>query len=290
MNQPLNSSSSEIDRLQDEVRNLNLRLEELNDKLQKSENYKSHFLSLVTNEIINPFTSILGLSKGIIQLDENGMEKARELAQVIYSEAFFLDFQLNNIFMAARLEAGEATAAPSKVDILSVIKNVADEFHLECEEKAIEIVIDDSSFDVASRFVTDPVILKNVVLNLVSNAIKASGSNNKIIIKIWINNSKLFINVQDFGVGIEPYKLQEMFDRFKKLDETINSINTGSGIGLPVVRGVLDLLHGKLEVESKVGEGSTFKVVIPEAVLTECGFATDEGELFFDMDDDAESF
>ena len=290
MNQPLNNSNSQIDRLQDEVRNLNQRLEELNDKLQKSENYKSHFLSLVTNEIINPFTSILGLSKGIIQLDDNGVEKARELAQIIYSEAFFLDFQLNNIFMAARLEAGEATAAPSMVDILSVIKNVVDEFHLECEEKAIVIVIDDSTFDGSSRFVTDPVILKNVVLNLVSNAIKASGSNNKIVIKTWINNGELFINVQDFGIGIEPEKLNELFDRFKKLDDTINSINTGSGIGLPVVRGALDLLHGRLEVESKVGEGSTFKVVIPEAIRTECGFATDDGELFFDMNDDAESF
>ena len=280
----------EISRLQEENQKLNARLEALNEKLEKSEGYKSYFISLITNEIINPFTSILGLSKAITQLGGNDMNKAKELAQIIYSEAFFLDFQLNNIFMAARLEAGEAVANPVKVDVVSVLKQVLDEFKPEAEKKSLELLLENDDNPALSVFVVDPVIIKIVVSNLVSNAIKASDPENRVVVYAGVEEGILNITVQDFGVGIEQQKIHELFDRFKRLDETINSINTGSGIGLPVVTGVLDLLHGKLDVESEPGKGSIFRVTVPEAIRTDCGFAADDDELFFDMDDEAESF
>jgi len=280
----------EISRLQEENQKLNARLEALNEKLEKSEGYKSYFISLITNEIINPFTSILGLSKAITQLGGNDMNKAKELAQIIYSEAFFLDFQLNNIFMAARLEAGEAVANPVKVDVVSVLKQVLDEFKPEAEKKSLELLLENDDNPALSVFVVDPVIIKIVVSNLVSNAIKASDPENRVVVYAGVEEGILNITVQDFGVGIEQQKIHELFDRFKRLDETINSINTGSGIGLPVVTGVLDLLHGKLDVESEPGKGSIFRVSVPEAIRTDCGFAADDDELFFDMDDEAESF
>ncbi len=280
----------DISRLQEENQKLNARLEALNEKLEKSEGYKSYFISLITNEIINPFTSILGLSKAITQLGGNDMNKAKELAQIIYSEAFFLDFQLNNIFMAARLEAGEAVANPVKVDVVSVLKQVLDEFKPEAEKKSLELLLENDDNPALSVFVVDPVIIKIVVSNLVSNAIKASDPENRVVVYAGVEEGILNITVQDFGVGIEQQKIHELFDRFKRLDETINSINTGSGIGLPVVTGVLDLLHGKLDVESEPGKGSIFRVTVPEAIRTDCGFAADDDELFFDMDDEAESF
>ncbi|RLD90671.1 MAG: sensor histidine kinase [Bacteroidetes bacterium] len=286
----INNNEIDVERLKEEIADLQLRLEQMNDKLGKSEGYKSHFLSLVTNEIINPFTSILGLSKGITRLKDDEMEKARKLAKIIYSETFFLDFQLNNIFMAARLEAGEAVANPVKVDILTLINNVIVDFEVDITKKQLSVKVDHNNSDKLTHFVSDPAILKTVVANLLSNAIKASNINGQIIISVEEADAMLHISVQDFGVGIDADKEHELFDRFKKLDDTINSINTGTGIGLAVVQGVLDLLHGSLEMESEVGKGSLFKATIPEAIRTECGFATDDGELFFDMDDDSESF
>ncbi len=280
----------ELNRLQEENQKLHERLEELNEKLEKSEGYKSYFISLITNEIINPFTSILGLSKAITQLDDNDTGRAKELARIIYSEAFFLDFQLHNIFMAARLEAGEAVANPVKTDVLSVLQKVFEEFKPEAEKKSVELLLNSENEEPLGRFVVDPIIVKIVVSNLVSNAIKASEPDSRVIVNADVDNGILTITVQDFGVGIEQEKIHELFDRFKRLDETINSINTGSGIGIPVVTGVLDLLHGELSVESKPGKGSLFKVTIPEALRTDCGFAADDDELFFDMDEEAESF
>jgi len=285
-----NNNGADFERLKNEVTVLQQRLEQMNDKLEKSESYKSHFLSLVTNEIINPFTSILGLSKGITQLKDGEMEKARKLAKIIYSETFFLDFQLNNIFMAARLEAGEAVANPVKVDILSVIDNVVTDFDVDITKKQLNVVVDNDGSEKLTHFVSDSGILDIIVANLLSNAIKASDAGGKIIVTVRETDGILQIAIQDFGVGIDADKEHELYDRFKRLDDTINSINTGSGIGLAVVQGVLDLLHGNLELESEVGKGSLFKASIPEAIRTECGFATDDGELFFDMDDDSESF
>jgi signal transduction histidine kinase len=284
------SNGTDAERLKNEVDELQQRLEQMNNKLEKSESYKSYFLSLITNEIINPFTSILGLSKGITRLKDNEIEKARKLAGIIYSETFFLDFQLNNIFMAARLEAGEAVANPVKVDVLSVVANVIADFNVEASKKQLDIIVNDNGSDKLNSFISDSAILKIVVANLLSNAIKASYAEGKIIVELIEADSILQIKVQDFGVGIDADKKHELFDRFKKLDDTINSINTGSGIGLAVVQGVLDLLHGSLEMVSELGKGATFIASVPEAIRTECGFATDDGELFFDMDDDSESF
>ncbi len=285
-----NNKAVDVERLKAEVAELNRRLELMNEKFEKSENYKSHFLSLVTNEIINPFTSILGLSKGITQLKDDEIEKARKLAKIIYTETFFLDFQLNNIFMAARLEAGEAVANPVKVDVLSVINSVVNDFSVEAGKKQIEIEVVNNDDEKLTQFVSDSSILELVTANLLSNAIKASFDKGKVIISADIKDGMLYLSVKDFGTGIDAGKEHELFDRFKKLDDTINSINTGSGIGLAVVQGVLDLLHGNLELESEPGKGSLFRVSVPEAIRTECGFATDDGELFFDMDDDSESF
>ncbi len=285
-----NNHRNHTERLQQQVAELNQRLEQMNDKLEKSERYKSHFLSLITNEIINPFTSILGLSKAITQLKDDEIDKARGLAQIIYSETFFLDFQLNNIFMASRLEAGEAVANPVKTDVLAVVSNVVGNFGIETEKKQLKIVVNNDGSQKLSSFVSDPSILEIVVANLLSNAIKASADKGEVIINVNITDAVLHLEVEDFGVGIDAEKEHELFDRFKKLDNTINSINTGSGIGLAVVQGVLDLLHGTLELKSEPGKGSLFTASVPEAIRTECGFATDDGELFFDMDDDSESF
>ena len=90
-----------------EVQELNDELRKVNRKLEDSEALKSHFISNITNEIINPFASILALSKNILSVDKENWKKVITMVSLIYSEAFNLDFQLRNIFVAAKLEAGE---------------------------------------------------------------------------------------------------------------------------------------------------------------------------------------
>ena len=90
------------------IKELNRELVQVNEKLTESEKLKSHFISNITNEIVNPFASIVNLAKNLMWLDKNKQMDVKKIAGLIYLESFRLDFQLKNIFMAAKIEAGEA--------------------------------------------------------------------------------------------------------------------------------------------------------------------------------------
>ena len=105
----------------DDLREMTGKLEEMNTKLQESESVKGHFLSNIRNEINNPLTSIMGLSTQFMGNKQCDPERCADISRMIYLEAFHLDFQLQNIFMAAELEAGEAEPAFSRVDILRIV-------------------------------------------------------------------------------------------------------------------------------------------------------------------------
>ena len=104
-----------------ELTTLNDELRAVNKKLEESEALKSHFISNITNEIINPFTSILGLSRAILSVDKESWKKVVSMVALIHSEAFSLDFQFRNIFFAAKVEAGEEVPEVVSVDIQALV-------------------------------------------------------------------------------------------------------------------------------------------------------------------------
>ena len=120
-----------------QLQELNEELKKANIKLSESEALKSHFLSNVTNEIVNPFASILGLSKAIMEIKD--FNKTRSMAQLIYNEAFNLDFQLKNIFAAAKVEAGQTNVEINNVDISGVINSVIDTYKHKAEQKNLTV-------------------------------------------------------------------------------------------------------------------------------------------------------
>ncbi|MDY6801858.1 MAG: HAMP domain-containing sensor histidine kinase [Bacteroidota bacterium] len=270
-----------------EVQVLNQELKDVNKKLEESEALKSHFISNITNEIINPFASILALSKNILSVQKENWKKVISMVSLIYSEAFNLDFQLRNIFVAAKIEAGEIFPEILNVDIRHLLESVIDSFKYECKKKRINIELQfeiPSSEETPFFFKTDPEKLRLIVSNLLSNAVKFSYENNKVIIKAWIDKKQLKIAVQDFGTGISKEDQKVIFDRFKRLDSGINSINRGHGLGLSINKALLDLLNGTIEIKSKQEEGAKFTISIPENESHISGFAFDGNELFFDED------
>ncbi|MEE4196754.1 MAG: HAMP domain-containing sensor histidine kinase [Bacteroidales bacterium] len=281
-----------------EVQELNTELKKVNKKLEESEALKSHFISNITNEIINPFASILALSKNILSVEKENWKKVISMVSLIYSEAFNLDFQLRNIFVAAKIEAGEIFPEILNVDVKQLLESVIDSFKYECKKKKIRLEL---QFVIATTeekpffFKTDPEKLRLIISNLVSNAVKFSYEDNRVVIKCWLNEDKqLQAFVQDFGTGISNENQKIIFDRFKRLDSGINSINRGHGLGLSINKALLDLLNGTIEIESEHGKGARFTITIPEIQSDISGFAFDGNELFFDegktIDDQEETF
>ena len=116
-------------------------LKTVNQKLEESEAIKTHFLSHIRNEIINPLSSIIGISKNIVQLPKDKLFKIISFSKLIHSEAFDLDQQLKNIFAAAEIEAGEANPDFSFINIQELINEEIDNYQEKLEDKKLEIEI-----------------------------------------------------------------------------------------------------------------------------------------------------
>ena len=171
-----------------EVQKLNEELKEVNKKLEESESMKSHFISNITNEIINPFASILALSKNILSVEKENWKKVITMVSHIYTEAFHLDFQFRNIFAAAKLEAGEVVPEILNVDVSSLVESIIESFSHLAKKKFIGIELKNDLKEEKSKIVlfkTDPEKLRLIISNLLSNAINFSFEKSRIIIKIW---------------------------------------------------------------------------------------------------------
>jgi signal transduction histidine kinase len=268
----------------EELKALNEELIQVNKKLEESEALKSHFVSNITNEIINPFTSILGLSKAILSVDKENWKRVISMIALIHAETFSLDFQFRNIFVAAKMEAGEISPEIFSVDIQNLVESVIEAFKYEAKKKQLTL---NAHYDLPEKdgvkfvFKTDPERLKLILSNFLRNAISFSYEVGQVDIKAWHVENSLHISIKDYGIGISKENHKVIFDRFNRLDSGINSLNRGHGLGLSVSKAIIDMLNGKIEIESEIGKGACFTVVIPESDAPSEGFASDANEAFF---------
>ena len=282
---------SENQRNNAELKLLNEELLSVNAKLLESEKLKSHFLSNIRNEIINPLSSILSLSKNLSDSRDLSENISREQAALIHEEAFSLDLQLANIFASAEIEAGELNPEFYIVDIAGLFQSEIERFKDFASKRQLVFQFENglSRKDADLGFRTNPEKVKMILSNLLVNAVSCSDGPGKIFIRAEIVDDKLFFEVEDFGKGIAPENLQVIFDRFVQLDKDIYTDNRGNGLGLSIVKTYLEFLNGNIEVKSEPGKGSTFTVIIPqppEGMETE-GFSGggqeflfEEGEIF----------
>lgn len=280
MDNSKNFSDAEID-LRNQISNLKTENEELvrnlykvNEKLRDSEKLKGHFISNITNEIVNPFASVLALAENIRELKEGEIEYAHRLADLIYEEAFHLDFQLKNIFAAALIEAGKEEPKLAQISINELCDHICQYFKNQLKKKdiALSVEIDHANklvSDVPALFISDKAKLEMIIKNLINNAIKYSPTQSVINLDFILGNGTLAIEVSDHGKGINHEDRKVVFDRFKQLDEKINSINTGHGLGLSIVQAYAELLGGMVSMSDNFEGGVRIMVAIPESSGTE---------------------
>lgn len=270
-----NEPKDELGICQEQIRQMKLENEDLvqsllnvNQKLHDSEELKGHFISNITNEIVNPFASILALAQNIRQLKEGEMTHAHRMAELIFSEAFHLDFQLKNIFAAALIEAGKVDLKPTSFRPEEIGEELSRYFQDPLGKKQIRLSFESlntKSPDEPVLFVSDKEKIDLILKNLISNSIKYSPEKSVIDLKIGFIKGRLTIEVSDHGKGINITDRKVIFDRFKQLDEKINSINTGHGLGLSIVQSYAEMLGGKVSLDENYHEGLRIVVSIPES-------------------------
>lgn len=249
------------------LRTVTKNLEAVNEKLRQSEALKSDFLSNIRNEINNPLSAILGLSRRILDGKVSG-EAAREAAGTVYHEAFDLDFQLRNIFAAAELEAGEAQPTAARVDVAALIRSQVKAFAHRAEDKGVTIEMDCRDCDAAGAlvFTTDPDKLQKIVANLLANAIEYNLEGKRVTIRAWREGTGLLVSIADEGLGISEKDRKRVFDRFTQLDSGVRKRHHGHGLGLSIAKAMAEMLGGTVTLASEQGKGCIFTVNIAAMV------------------------
>lgn len=251
-----------------DLRELTRQLQAMNGKLQESEALKSHFLSNIRNEITNPLTSIMGLSNRLLA----GEEPARlpAVARMIHDEAFALDFQLQNIFAAAELEAGEASPDWAQVDVTRLVAPILEMLEHRLTGKRLRL---ETQLPTALPLVSDPRRLHLMVINLLANAVEYSPEGETIALQVGVEEGDLTIRVRDRGTGIPPADREAIFDRFRQLESGSAKGHRGHGLGLSVSRSLAELLGGTLELEEVAGPGASILLRLPPAAQAADTFA-----------------
>ena len=243
--------------------------EEAQKKTEELMESRHKMLLTVSHDIKSPLASIIG---NLELMDNTGNEK--EVASIQQSAEHILSL-LNNLLEFSSLEQGKLQVEKSHFNVKKLCTETASMFEPIAMKKNLQFRFDNQIRDNLQAY-SDPLKIKQIIGNLISNAIKYTIEGH-IRFSASLENSQLVFRIEDSGIGIPADKLDEVFKPFVRTD-TGSKLSEGSGYGLSVVKGLVDLMEGTIEVQSEVGKGSLFTVRIPaETSLAETNAETSEG-------------
>lgn len=217
----------------------------------------------VVHELRTPLTSIVGYSKLLLAAELDTPTRSQFL-QVINREATRLGDMVNDFLDLARLESGRARLAYKLVDMRKVIDDTVAVIQPQVEERGLTLLLDVPPS--LPAIAGDEKRMKQIMLNLTSNAIKYNQPNGQIRIVAHVEQEKIRIAVEDTGRGIRLEDMDKLFDKFRRIEET-ESTAKGTGLGLPITRQLVELHGGEMHVTSEWGVGSTFAFTLPVAEM-----------------------
>jgi PAS domain S-box-containing protein len=237
-------------------------------ELRSVERMKSEFVSTVSHELRTPLTSIKGFIRTLIE-DSDGYydrDTQMEFYRIIDTECDRLVRLISDLLNLSRIESGRALELVlTEVDLAEVINQVVDSQRSYTNTHEFEIVVQDD----LPALVADRDKVDQVLTNLLSNAIKYSPDGGKITVHAREVDDKIAVSVTDEGLGIPEEHIARLFTRFHRVDSRDSRKQYGTGIGLYLVKHLVEAHHGEVSVESKLGEGSTFTFVLPKDLSPE---------------------
>ena len=251
------------------LRDVSYRKERLKLEQQiEMEKLKVEFFSSISHELKTPLNIIYSASH--LQKKLYGLKEYNKLPyynKMISHNCLRLLRLLNNLLDITRLDGNYFTSHDILANIVSIVENVSDCIAPHASEKNITTIFDTQEEDIVCLI--DPELIERIVLNLLSNAIKYGKADGHIWIDMYPKNKRVWIHVKDDGLGIPIEKLPFIFDRFTRVDTGLIRRAEGAGLGLALVKSLIELEHGSIEVSSTVDVGSEFIISFPLANITE---------------------
>ena len=243
------------------IRELEAQARADNQRIQEANHLKSQFLANMSHELRTPMNSIIGFSEILVERLEGKVEpKHLGFLRHIHTSGTHLLGIINDVLDLSKIEAGKMEVYPELFAVAPVIESVCQVMRgMTRTQQKIVVEVPAGLPQVE----TDLAKFKQVLFNLISNAVKFSPAEKPIVVRAHVDGETLHVSVHDEGIGIAPEHHEMIFDEFRQVDGSVRREFGGTGLGLALVRKFVELQGGRVAVDSSLGNGSTFSFALP---------------------------
>lgn len=264
--QQLSGVIPELEKANSQLKETNRDLTESKKKAEESDNLKSAFLANVSHEIRTPLNSIVGFSSLLSESDLSE-ETRNSYIELIESNTESLLVLIDEILDLSKIESQQLTIKKQDFSIDALMNELFQIFSHSYQNSKVELRMSKISDDKELFVYSDRVRVKQIYINLLSNAFKFTDTGIIEMGYFLAENQEIVLYVKDSGIGISKEHHQIIFNRFRKLNENSGRVFRGTGLGLAITQKLVELLGGKIWIESEPGEGSTFLFTLKDCVL-----------------------
>ncbi|MBF7016882.1 two-component system histidine kinase PnpS [Staphylococcus durrellii] len=231
--------------------------------LKKLENLRREFVANVSHELKTPITSIKGFAETLIDGAKDDPQSLNAFLDIILKESERIESLVFDLLDLSHVEQ-QSEIATTRLNLAHIVQSNIDSLQTIAEKKSINI---NANLDSDVYIEANEGKISQVVINLVSNAINYSPKNSEIIIRVYEEQHKSILVVEDFGIGISEQDQQHIFERFYRVDKARSRDSGGTGLGLSIAKHIVEAHKGRISVSSKPNQGSIFKVIFFDDTL-----------------------
>lgn len=258
----LEKSLLEAERSNTELLSEKQRTEDLNTQLTIINKAKNDILAIVSHDLRNPLTSIRGLTEMLQNNDLSGKKRSQVITQIMLNSDRMLEL-VKNLLDIELLETRGLNVQCESFSVLPLVENVVGYYIASAKAKDIHISLQTEMPDLVVT--ANEQALIQVIDNLISNAVKYSAHGKNIFVRVKVHNEWVRIEVQDEGPGISEEDMKKLFGKFARLSARPTGGEHSTGLGLSIVKKMVEAMNGRVWCESELGKGATFMVELPKA-------------------------
>jgi PAS domain S-box-containing protein len=257
-NQMLAAQNQELESQRQQLQLQNLQLLE-------AARLKSQFLATMSHELRTPMNAVIGFSQLLLRQRNSPLTRQQlDMIERILNNGKHLLTLINEILDLSKIESGRLDLKLEAFNLVTLIQATIDEIRPLADEKHLALA---RHVDLQNpNVINDSVRLRQILLNLLSNAIKFTETGSVQVEAQEISPDRLLLTIKDTGIGIGEDNLDHIFEEFRQIDQTTTRRYSGTGLGLAITKSLVELMEGTITVESKLGQGSTFRIEFPRAV------------------------